>query len=125
LKKEIEVIGWYQFEELCQKLVNQIDKKYDLIAGVTRGGLIPAVYISHRLKLPMIAMDKEERLPVDCRILVIDEIYDTGETLLGIMKKNPAADFGAIYHQASLPPLNYFGEKKVLDKWIVFPWEVL
>lgn len=67
----------------------------DYILGIARGGLVPAVYLSHRLKLPMLSVrislrdhshtdDLEvvaNKLRQGKRILVIDDICDSGDTL--------------------------------------------
>ena len=41
-------ISWQDIDKLTKTLVRKIGKtKYDSILGITRGGLIPAVKISH------------------------------------------------------------------------------
>jgi hypoxanthine phosphoribosyltransferase len=76
--------------------MNRDNWKPDYIVGLTRGGLIPAVYLSHYLNVPM------ETLKVSLRdssgesesnlwmaedayngknILIVDDINDTGATL--------------------------------------------
>jgi hypoxanthine phosphoribosyltransferase len=94
-----------------REYVNQISFKMykdnwrpDYIVGLTRGGLIPAVYMSHMLDIPMHTLkvslrdnvDTEHNCwmaedafgktaPVDftvySNILIIDDINDTGSTL--------------------------------------------
>lgn len=74
----------------------------DIIIGVSRGGLIPAVFLSHFLKIPMIPVsfsgsqgqgDKKfteiEVLPEidkNLKILIVDDICDSGDTITKMIK---------------------------------------
>jgi hypoxanthine phosphoribosyltransferase len=67
----------------------------DYILGIARGGLVPAVYLSHRLDVPMLSVrislrdhshtdDLEvvaNKLRKGKKILMIDDICDSGDTL--------------------------------------------
>ena len=66
----------------------------DIILGINRGGCIPGVYLSHRLKKPHEVVDVrlrdhatkpnlsvlEKAFAFQKKILVIDDINDTGDT---------------------------------------------
>ena len=48
-------ISWWDVDDLVKELCDKIIKDFpniDSICGIPRGGLIPAVLISHRLSLP-------------------------------------------------------------------------
>lgn len=69
----------------------------DYIVGIVRGGAIPAVYLSHRLKLPLVTVAWSTRdktifgnesncwIPEDImagkKILIVDDIVDGGDTI--------------------------------------------
>ena len=69
--------------------------KPDYIVGLTRGGLVPAVYLSHYLNVPMETLKVSLRDNADTEsnfwmsedayngknILIVDDINDTGATL--------------------------------------------
>ena len=125
-KDEIKHLTWDHINELVDTLEAKIRKAkqhYELIAGVTRGGLIPAIMLSHRLHLPMMAITPRTLIPISKRCLVIDEIYDTGGTIKQIKEVNPGIHVGVLYHNEALPDLEYFATKDSLKQWIVFPWE--
>ena len=50
-------LGWsyihYQVDKICKDIA---DTKYDVVVGISRGGLVPAVMISHKLQLPLLTM---------------------------------------------------------------------
>ena len=132
------------------------DWRPDYIVGVTRGGLIPAVMMSHYTGVKMHTLDvrlrdadhspehavwMSEEAGAGKRILIIDDINDTGETFKWIVKdweeSNPPADwldiwgntvrFATIIDNApSKFDVDYTSieiNKAEDPAWIVFPFE--
>ena len=98
-------------EDLCQTIAAS-GAEIKSITGIQRGGLIPAVMISHKLNIPYV-----DRINKDT--LVVDDICDTGETL-----KNTIGMYTATLHYkptAIFTPDFY--SKEVGTEWIVYPWE--
>jgi hypoxanthine phosphoribosyltransferase len=128
-KKNKTFISWSEIDKLLDDIERQIKEsgeKFEMIAGVTRGGLVPAVMLSHRLELPMMAITTEDAiLPISLakKTLIVDEIYDTGKTIKGLKQVNPMTQFAVLYHNVGLDQLEFYGKKMRLDNWLVFPWE--
>ena len=128
-KKNKTLVSWSEINELLDVIQQQIKdsgEKFEMIAGVTRGGLVPAVMLSHRLELPMMAITPEDAiLPISLakKTLIVDEIYDTGMTIKGLKQVNPMTQFAVLYHNIGLDHLEFYGKKMRLDNWLVFPWE--
>ena len=132
------------------------DWRPDMIVGVTRGGLIPAVMMSHYTGIRMETIDVRlrdtfnspehavwmaEEAGAGKRILILDDINDTGETFKWIVKdweeSNPPADwldiwgnnvrFATIIDNApSTFDVDYTSieiNKAEDPAWIVFPFE--
>ena len=98
-------------EDLCHTITSS-GVQIKSITGIERGGLIPAVMISHKLNIPYVTKINKDTL-------VIDDICDTGETL-----KNTVAGYTATLHYkptASFTPDFY--AKQVGTEWLVYPWE--
>lgn len=98
------------------------DEDYDGVYGIPRGGLVPAVYLSHRLSLDYVHRVSD----ITEDTLVVDDISDTGATLedlLGTLKVVP--DIACLYTTGwtSVQPTYWVHEKPTEDCWIVFPWE--
>lgn len=83
------------------------------VTGLKRGGLIPAVMVSHKLNLPW----SDVILP---GTLVIDDICDTGETLKNIAEGVPTA---VLHYKPTANIQPTFYAKEVGEEWIVYPWE--
>jgi hypoxanthine phosphoribosyltransferase len=137
------------FDRDIESLIKQIKphaEKYDYIVGIARGGLIPAVYLSHALGLPMRTVTwstfhnhqvKEHALDIaddvlsGKKVLIVDDILDSGETFRELMADWEIAldmvDVAVLIYnnqQSTIP--TYHGweiDRSVITDWIVFPWE--
>ena len=75
-------MDWNDVGISIHSIANQIkanNKGYDSIYGVPRGGLIPAVMLSHRLGLPLATRSRAKS--GEGNVLVVDDIADTGRTV--------------------------------------------
>jgi hypoxanthine phosphoribosyltransferase len=116
-------ITWHKINEVCDKLskiLRNSGKKFDWIYGVPRGGLIPAVMMSHRLKIPM-TMD------LNCvgKILVVDDILDSGETLAKVkyIDEVTLAPLFIRKNKVTVSKADFYGEAVDTSAWLKFPWE--
>ena len=109
------------------------------IVGIARGGLVPAVMLSHRLNLPMETLGVSFRdnkathhtkfKPIDdARYLIVDDINDSGTTfkvVTDIFKNRRLQHRTAalINKEKSDFDVDFYGEMFYHDDWINFPWE--
>jgi hypoxanthine phosphoribosyltransferase len=155
---KFERLNWLEFEKIIQQTVKKIGRqgiKYDAIMGISRGGLVPGVLLSHRLGVKNFQIAKVVSYKFDAvssgkvkpkieyldykkikrgqRILIADDIADTGETLAVLMdelKRQTKAKFDIFVVTKSaklrLPPslkLKFIG--RISHRWVIFPWEEL
>ena len=129
-----------------KKVTNEIEnsnKKYDTILGITNGGIIPARLIARGLDISLILfiplrskkLHKEEmpQLFDGQKYLVIDDIYDTGNTYSVVSNEIGKFDCDFAFLARRFASDNddsvgcgrkvYVGEILNHKKWIVFPWE--
>jgi hypoxanthine phosphoribosyltransferase len=115
-------LDWVNIEALvkCIALNIKLSKcPPSYISGLPRGGLIPAVMLSHELNIPFIPLSLIESLPT-IDILLVDDIADSGETLEAYRKYNTAV---LHYKMQSEHIPTYYGMEIPNDAWIVYPWE--
>ena len=121
------------------------------LIGVGRGGLVPAVYLSHAAGLPALSCDLSSQLAdfadevlirlaartrTGERLLFVDDINDSGRTigLLRAALAHAGAVPGAVRfatlidNTASAQRVEY--QARTIDRrenkdWFVFPWEAL
>jgi uncharacterized protein len=128
-----------------------IDWSPSLLVGIGRGGLTPAVFLSHRMGLPLVSIDHSTRIAqfgeelvavlaqrtrAGDRLLFIEDINDSGRTIGEIR--------GALAGQGALPEQIRFAvlldnlrssqrveyrfrtiDRAVQKDWFVFPWEAM
>ena len=159
--------SWQDVESQTQEILRQIHAdawRPDYVVGLTRGGLVPANLISQYLGCRMETLKVSLRDDTECesnlwmaedafghemerpkRILIVDDINDTGATLNYIREDWPSGCFpdnprwtevwGSNVRVAVLVdnesskseiPVSYSAvdiNKAEQDSWIVFPWE--
>ena len=94
-----------QLEVDIERLALRVQSSHwqpDVIVGILRGGIVPAVYLSHLLKAPLVAIEWSTRddavgkeipenllgyLYSDANILLVDDICDSGLTLSEIYEE--------------------------------------
>tara|TARA_B100001564_G_C20213952_1_gene478608 strand:- start:45 stop:449 length:405 start_codon:yes stop_codon:yes gene_type:complete len=115
-------IDWRELELLVDNLCKQIQERlfytddvYTSIHGLSRGGLIPAVMVSHKLDIPYTEDPTDETL-------IIDDICDSGKTLQ-TWKGYTTAVLHYKPHTSCYEPTIY-SEKHTSDDWIIYPWEM-
>jgi hypoxanthine phosphoribosyltransferase len=139
-KSPKEYCNWDEIEALTKTIAEQIrrskNKKYDAILAITRGGIIPARLMARELGINCIQLipvrDKKlysEEMPIlykDKKYLVIDEIYDTGDTFYKVHDavRMFDCDFAFLMsrYDHNIRGM-YIGKVLNHNKWVVFPWE--
>ena len=110
-------LSWDDVNQLVDKLCAQITKSeipVKSVLGLKRGGLIPAVMVSHKLGLPW----SDVMLP---DILVVDDICDSGVTLRDCVCSYTAVLYHKPHTANFVPTL--FAAIHEGDEWIIYPWE--
>ena len=118
-------ISWSQYELYVARIADWItmccEEEVGAIYGLPRGGLPIAVSLSHMLDLPILMNYYDRKLVTKKKILVVDDIADTGHTLKSF--ETPHNVICTIhYHQDSITRPDFFCSEKG-DDWIVYPWE--
>lgn len=110
-------LSWDDVNDLVNNLCDKIrhdQMNIDSVHGIPRGGLIPAVLISHKLGLPYVGA-------VGKNTLVVDDICDSGVTL----EKGPGVYTAVLHykpHTSCFQP-NLWAELHERDEWVIYPWE--
>lgn len=127
------------------------DWQAQLLVGVGRGGLVPAVFLSHATGLPMVSIDFSTPIPEfnaaliatlarrtreGERLVFVEDINDSGRTIAAIRRQLAAE--GAVSanvrfvvmidNAVSGQRIDYAWrqiDRTVTKDWFVFPWEAV
>ncbi len=144
-------VSWREVERLVDSIASRINKKYNVIIGINRGGLVPSVLLSQVTKIRHGVTTIESylgnkrakkskvsyhvsmigNLEPTSRILLVDDIADSGHSLIevvGILKKlgcqESRIDTATLHYKAQSKFKPTFYGKKVPDyDWLNYPWE--
>ena len=127
MEKNKLYLSWKWVDDQINKIGDKLEGiDLEFVSGIPRGGLIPAVMMSHAYGIKYISYSSAKMLPLELRnkTIVIDDISDTGLTMaeadkLGFITSSLSTRIGT----KTLPRLT--GEIIRDDRWLVFPWETL
>jgi len=143
------IVSWADLDALVERLAVAVGAGYDAILAIARGGLVPAGMLSYRLGIRTILVASVAfyddhgvpaaaptflEFPSDAvlagrRILLVDEVWDTGTTIVAVAERARAA--GADVTTAGLHSKP--GRSRVTtrpdhaaaetDAWVVYPFK--
>ena len=117
-------LEWRDIEEAVEKLAtNIINSKIEIAAvgGLPRGGLIPAVMLSHKLTIPFVSQANAGGILGN--ILIVDDICDTGKTLKRFKYESNIYIVTLHYKTSAIIEPNFWWKLAGENEWIVYPWE--
>jgi xanthine phosphoribosyltransferase len=143
-------VSWDRFHQDARALTWRLSGhgNWSAIVCVTRGGLVPAAIIARELGVRLIeslcvasyhdyqtqggiqvlkGLDPQliEKAGGEERILIIDDLVDTGKTAKVVRAMLPKAHFATIYAKPLGRPLvDTFVTEVSQDTWIYFPWDM-
>jgi hypothetical protein len=127
-------LSWLDVQQSIDRLTKYLELRHaseslhkHTILGVVRGGLIPAVMLSHRLTDTFFdTIIVEDHNELKGRYIVVDDICDTGKTFRSLKRRLPNEDnifCCLVYKQHSKFVPDFSGIVTNSKEWVVFPWE--
>ena len=145
-----EIVSWDELDRLVAGLAERLEgEHFDLLLAITRGGLVPAGMLAYRLRIRNILVAAVEfyddhgqpgprptflQFPADPllrgqRILVVDEVWDSGTTIQAVTERVRQAGgipTTAVVHwkpaRSAVPGGPDF-YAVTTDAWVVYPFK--
>lgn len=142
-------VSWERFHDDVRRLAADLVPlcPFHALVAITRGGLVPAAILARELDIRVVeticlasyaretqqgALDVLKPLPADFlatsaakKILVVDDLVDTGETMKFVRTLLPKAHAAVVYAKPRGRPLvDAFAADVPQDTWIYFPWDL-
>jgi xanthine phosphoribosyltransferase len=142
-------VSWDQFHRDSRALAWRLaaEGPFVAIVCITRGGLVPAAIVARELDIRVVetiwiasyqAEQRQGQVAVlktisgevvragdNGRLLVIDDLVDTGATMRAVREILPSAHVATVYAKPLGRPLvDTFITEVSQDTWIYFPWDL-
>ena len=145
-----DIVSWDDLDRLVGDLADRLaSERFDVMLAITRGGLVPAGMLAYRLRIRNILIAAVEyyddhgqpgphptflQFPADPllrgqRILVVDEVWDSGTTLHAVTERIRQAGgepTTAVLHWKpthSVVPGQPDVHAVTTDAWVVYPFK--
>ena len=113
--------SWEQFDRDVKKIVRFLKKRrVKAIYAIPNGGLILGVTLSKHLEVPLYLESID--LP-DKEVAVVDDIADSGETLLNLPEIDKYTTAVLVIKDCSKYQPDIHCYEALAEDWIRFPWE--
>jgi uncharacterized protein len=147
-----DIVSWDDIMTMIGQLAEQLTEEYDVMLAITRGGMIPGAIIGYHIGLRNILVaavqfytDKAgERtsapvflqFPADPllqgkRVLIIDEVWDSGRTIAAVISRVEQAGgipiTAVLHYKPAASTINLQPDHfvKETNAWIVYPWSAI
>jgi len=117
-------ITWNNINDAIERLsINIINSKIEIAAvgGLPRGGLIPAVMLSHKLTIPFVS--QANIAGVNGNILIVDDICDSGKTLKRFKFESNVYTATLHYKTTAEYEPHFWWKLADNNTWYYYPWE--
>ena len=142
-------VTWDQFHRDSRALAWRLTSlgPFDAVVAIARGGLVPAAIVARELNIRTvetvacksydhqsqagIKVLKEISQPVldlaknGGKVLIVDDLVDTGNTARAVREMLPGAHFATVYAKPKgRDMVDTFITEVSQDTWIFFPWDL-
>ena len=141
-------VSWEQFHRDARALTWRLSGygPFEAVVSVTRGGMVPAAIVARELGVLVIdtvcissydygkqneikvlkSVDKKLREDDGgAKVLIVDDLVDTGATAKAVREILPKAHFATVYAKpAGRPLVDTFVTEVSQDTWIYLPWDL-
>lgn len=142
-------VSWDDLDEMVGSLAEQVGTDYDVVLAITRGGLVPAGMLAYRLgfrnilvaavvyyddagqpaEQPTFFQFPSDPLLHDRRVLIIDEVWDTGTTIAAVVGRVELAGgrptTAVLHYKPARSKVELVPDFHVAatDDWVVYPFK--
>lgn len=146
---ERDVVSWEELEGLVGQLATAVRGDYDVLLAITRGGMVPAGMLAYRLGIRNILVAAVEfyddkgrpgnrptflQFPADPllrgqRVLVVDEVWDSGTTIVAVRDRVRQAGgrptMAVLHYKPGRSRVDAVPDHHVVstDRWVVYPFK--
>ena len=144
-----QIVSWDDLDGLVATLAEKVGVDYDVVLAITRGALVPAGMLAYRLGLrnilvaavayyddtgqpaeqPTFLQFPADPLLHSRRVLIIDEVWDTGTTIAAVVERVQMAGgrptTAVLHYKPGRSKVDHEPDHFVVatDAWVVYPFK--
>ena len=144
-----DIVSWDELDRLVGDLAAAVRGEYDVLLAITRGGMVPAGMLAYRLRIRNILVAAVEyydesgqpgiaptflQFPADPllrgqRVLVVDEVWDSGTTIAAVAERVRQAGgrptTAVLHYKPGRSKVEEKPDHHVIstDRWVVYPFK--
>jgi hypoxanthine phosphoribosyltransferase len=149
VQTEQDHVSWAELERLVLALAERVRGEYDVMLAITRGALVPAGILAYALGIrniliaavayydddgqpgpePLFLQFPADPLLVGQRVLILDEVWDSGTTIHAVaerVRRAGGVPTTAVLHYKparSRVPETPDHHVVTTDRWVVYPFK--
>ena len=146
---ERDIVTWDALEVLVKRLAAQVGSDHDVLLAITRGGLVPSGMLAYLLGyrdilVAAVAFYDDRGQPSDQpaflqfpsdpllrgkRVLIVDEVWDTGTTIEAVVERVRLAGgtptTAVLHYKPHRSKVHSIPDHHVVstDAWVVYPFK--
>ena len=146
---ERDIVTWDALEDLVKQLADQVGAGHDVLLAITRGGLVPAGMLAYLLghrdilvaavvfyddhgqpgDRPAFLQFPSDPLLRGKRVLIVDEVWDTGTTIEAVVERVRLAGgtptTAVLHYKPHRSKVGSVPDHHVVstDAWVVYPFK--
>ena len=110
-------VTWEMVRRQVDRLAEELRGSVESVAGVPRGGMVPAALLADRLMVPFVPLSTANGATV-----IVDDLVDSGATRDRVGTQHPGSRLVALFAKPGSPTPG-LAEVVGDGDWLVFPWE--
>jgi hypoxanthine phosphoribosyltransferase len=144
-----DVVSWEELDGKVARLAEQVRGEYDVMLAITRGALVPAGMLAYRLGIrnilvaavafyfengehadqPLFLQFPADPLLHGNRVLIVDEVWDTGTTIQAVIDRVKLAGgvptSAVLHYKPTHSVVDAVPDHYVVntDAWVVYPFK--
>ena len=149
IETEKLIVTWPDLDGLVEQLADAVGDDYDVVLTITRGALVPTGMLAYRLGMrnivvAAVAYYDDDGQPAEQptflqfpsdpllhgrRVLVIDEVWDTGTTIAAVVDRVRLAGgrptTAVLHYKPARSKVSIVPDHHVVatDSWVVYPYK--
>lgn len=143
------IVSWDDLDAMVGTLAEKVGGEYDVVLVITRGGLVPAGMLAYRLGFrdilvaavayyddagqtaehPTFFQFPSDPLVHGRRVLIVDEVWDTGTTIAAVVERLLLAGgrptTAVLHYKPARSKVDLVPDHYVVatDDWVVYPFK--